>query len=110
MANLTEGDLRRIIREETVRMVSGARPIHEGGGEFTRQLFEQIAKICDEALLNKSLGADARVGEKYAGKISALIQKASLNYDPNDYDFGRPSGSSDRFGTHKPPGLPRRDR
>ena len=107
---ISESRIRQIIREETERMTSGARPIHEGGGEFTRQLFEQIAKICDEALLNKSLGADARVGEKYAGKISALIQKASLNYDPNDYDFGRLSGSSDRFGIHKSPGLPRRDR
>ena len=107
---ISESRIRQIIREETERMTSGARPIHEGGGEFTRQLFEQIAKICDEALLNKSLGADARIGEKYVGKISALIHKASLNYDPNDYDFGRPSGSSDRFGAPKSPGLPRRDR
>lgn len=108
--SISESMIRQIIREETVRMVSGARPIHEGGGEFTRQLFEQIAAICDEALLNKSLGVDARIGEKYVGKISTLIQKASLNYDPLDYDFGRPSPSADRFGASKSPGAPRRDR
>jgi len=47
-----------------------------------RQLFEEIKKICEEALMNKSLGINPKIEKMYKDKILDLLTPPSADSVP----------------------------
>jgi hypothetical protein len=89
---ISESRIRRIIQEEAqrslVEKVVRPRP--------PMRVFETIRSICDEALMNKSLGVSPRIADDYEQQIKDELRKlhghpalgGDAELDLDKYGFG----------------------
>jgi hypothetical protein len=95
---ISESRIRRIIQEEAQRSLVEMR-----GPAAPMRVFETIRSICDEALMNKSLGISPRIADDYEQQIKEELRKlhghqdlgGDAEWDPDKHGFG---GSMRRSG------------
>jgi len=84
-------EIRRIVRGETHRSLVEMR-----GPEAPMRVFETIRSICEEALMNKSLGVSPRIADDYEQQIKDELRKlgghqdlgGDAEWDPDRHGFG----------------------
>ena len=71
---ITQSQLRKIIQEEILK--EGYAPV------VPADIMNNIKKIADEALMNKSFGFDPEVSARYFQDIDKLIKLSRVGYAP----------------------------
>jgi len=98
---ISESKVRRIVQDE-IRQ----RLVEMRGPAPASRVFEAIRNICEEALMNKSLGVSPRIAEDYEQQIKNELMKlggyqdlgGDTEWDPDRHGFGgrMRSGGRDR--------------